>query len=143
MKTLKLALAALALAGSTAATAEVGVSVTVGEPGFYGRIDIGGMSQPRLIYPEPVIVRGAPAGAPVYLHVPPGHAKHWSKHCAEYGACGQRVYFVDDDWYEKVYVPTYRNEHGRGHGPGPGHGNGNGHGPEHQPGRGHGNGPKH
>ncbi|WP_028007156.1 hypothetical protein [Solimonas flava] len=137
MKALNFVLAALALAGSAAATAEVGVSVTVGEPGFYGRIDLGDMPQPRLIYPQPVIVRGAPSGAPVYLHVPPGHAKHWSQHCAEYGACGQHVYFVDDDWYEKVYVPSYQKQHGHGAD------HGNGHGPEHKPDRGHGNGPRH
>lgn len=137
MKALPFILVAISLAASAAASAEVGVSVTVGEPGFYGRIDIGGVPQPRLIYPEPVIVRGAPAGAPLYLHVPPGHAKHWSQHCAEYGACGQRVYFVDDDWYEKVYVPSYQKQHG------PGAGQGNGHGPEHKSGHWHGNGPKH
>ena len=30
---------------------------------------------------------------PIYLHVPPGHAKNWRKHCAHYNACGQPVYF--------------------------------------------------
>jgi len=26
---------------------------------------------------------------PVYLHVPPGHAKNWRKHCREYNACNR------------------------------------------------------
>ena len=33
-----------------AAAADVGVSVSVGQPGFYGRIDIGSYPQPRLVY---------------------------------------------------------------------------------------------
>jgi hypothetical protein len=66
--------------------------------------------------------------------VPPGHEKHWSKHCGKYGACGQPVYFVREDWYQAHYVPRYANQphesHGQGHdhdsGPGKGKGNGNG-----------------
>jgi hypothetical protein len=50
-------------------------------------------------------------GQPVYLRVPPGHAKNWAKHCARYGACGRPVYFVSDDWYENIYVPRYRKIH--------------------------------
>ncbi|MHB9119182.1 MAG: hypothetical protein ACYC2R_13045 [Burkholderiales bacterium] len=46
---------------------------------------------------------------PIYLRVPPGHAKHWSKHCREYNACGERVLFVQDNWYEHEYAPRYRN----------------------------------
>src|SRR2546425_10235251 len=33
----------------------------------------------------PVVV--AEPVQPIYLHVPPGHAKHWRKHCHEYNAC--------------------------------------------------------
>jgi hypothetical protein len=50
---------------------------------------------------------------PLYLRVPPGHAKKWSKHCGAYNACGRRVYFVRDDWYVNDYAPRYRSEHGR------------------------------
>jgi len=68
----------------------------------------------------------------VYLHVPPGHAKNWAKHCHAYGACGQRVFFVQDAWYNDVYVPTWRERHGgKNHGGGKGHGNGNGKGHKH------------
>ncbi len=100
--------------------AQVGVSVQVGEPGFYGRIDIGGFPQPQLIYPQPVVIQPAPAGVipePIFLHVPPGHAKHWNKHCHKYNACDQPVYFVQDSWYRHQYVPRYREIHGKGHGP--------------------------
>ena len=37
--------------------ADVGVSVNVGQPGFYGRIDIGNAPPPRVIYAQPVIVQ--------------------------------------------------------------------------------------
>lgn len=108
-------LAALALLTLPALAADVGVSVTVGEPGFYGRIDIGSFPQPRVIYREPIIVRRSPVviHEPIYLHVPPGHAKHWRKHCGRYDACGRRVFFVQDRWYNDVYVPRYRDRHGR------------------------------
>jgi hypothetical protein len=52
---------------------------------------------------------------PVYLHVPPGHEKHWSKHCGKYGACGRPVYFVREDWYQTHYVPRYRQQHEHEH----------------------------
>jgi hypothetical protein len=122
-----------------AIAADVGVSVQVGEPGFYGRIDIGNFPQPEVIYPRPIIIQPVPVGvvrAPIYLRVPPGHAKHWGKHCREYNACGQPVYFVQDRWYNEEYAPRYREDHGHGHehhgndrgeGHGHGHGNGKGH----------------
>lgn len=125
--------AAISALSTLVLAADVGVSVTVGEPGFYGRIDIGNVPPPLLIYPTPVVIHRAPvavAPPPIYLHVPPGHAKHWAKHCHEYGACGRPVYFVRDEWYNDVYVPHYRkhrherreerrgerHDRGRGHG---------------------------
>ena len=47
--------------------------------------------------------------APIYLRVPPGHQRNWGRYCANYGACGQPVYFVQDNWYRDVYSPYYRN----------------------------------
>jgi hypothetical protein len=106
---------------TSAAHADVGVSVTVGEPGFYGRIDIGDYPRPRLIYAEPLIVDTVHVvREPAYLHVPPGHAKKWNKHCHRYNACARPVYFVEDDWYEAVYVPAYQQRHGKGKGKGKG-----------------------
>lgn len=107
---------ALALSFAHSASASnVGVSVSIGQPGFYGRLDIGGYPPPQLIYAQPVFIEPVPMNRPpIYLRVPPGHAKHWSKHCSRYHACGERVYFVSDDWYNRVYAPRYQ-EHYRGH----------------------------
>lgn len=94
-----------ALAGST----NVGVSVSVAQPGFYGRVDIGDQP-PALIYPQPVVIQQAPVAVyqrPIYMHVPPGHYKNWARYCGRYRACGQPVYFVRDD---------YRRDDGWSHG---------------------------
>jgi hypothetical protein len=100
--------------GNTAHAADVGVSVTVGHPGFYGRIDISDYPypQPRVIYRQPrVIERVYIEREPIYLRVPPGHARNWRKHCYKYNACDERVYFVQDSWYNREYVPHYREYH--------------------------------
>ncbi len=105
--------------------ADVGVSVSVGQPGFYGRIDIGNVPPPQVIYAQPIIIqRVAQPPQPVYLRVPPGHAQKWSKHCQKYDACGRPVYFVKDDWYNNVYVPYYQKAHPSSNGQGKGHGKG-------------------
>jgi len=119
MKNMKrfLVVAAFATAAGSALAADVGVSVSIGQPGFYGRIDLGNMPQPQLIYAAPVIIQQVPVGVmrqPIYLRVPPGHEKKWSKHCRKYNACGQPVYFVQQDWYTNVYAPGYRSKHGDG-----------------------------
>ena len=113
-------LAAAALAGSaTVQAADVGVSIGISQPGVYGRVDIGRFPQPAVIVPQPVLVMPQPAVAvapqPVYLWVPPGHRKHWRKHCHEYGACGVPVYFVQDRWYQQHVMAPHR--HG-GYAPG-------------------------
>src|SRR5262249_14761441 len=103
-----------ALFGAFAApafAADVGVSISVGQPGFYGQINIGNAPQPQLVYSQPVVVQPAPqlvAVAPIYLHVPPGYERHWREHCEEYNACGRPVYFVTDEWYNNEYAPRYR-----------------------------------
>lgn len=111
-----------------AMAADVGVSIEVGQPGFYGRIDIGDFPKPSLLFPQPVII--APVVGvvrpPVYLHVPPGHAKDWAKHCHKYNACGDRVLFVRENWYNDVYVPHHRSKHGKSGGDHPGKGKGRG-----------------
>lgn len=120
-------LCAALLACAPALAADVAVSMEIGEPGFYGRIDIGSYPEPRLIYPTPIVIHAIPVGAvraPLYLRVPPGHEKHWEKHCAQYNACGAPVFFVEDGWYNTVYAPAYRAKHGRPDHPGNGHGKG-------------------
>lgn len=119
---------ALLAAGSAGAQTNVGVSVSVQQPGVYGRIDIGNMPPPPVVYAKPVII-AQPAvvvpAQPVYLYVPPGHQKKWSKHCHRYNACGQPVYFVKESWVRE----RYEREHpGRGHGKGNDKGHGKGHG---------------
>jgi len=105
------ALAAVLVAAGAHAQAQVGVSVQVNQPGLYGRIDIGGLPPaipaPLFVYPQPVVIVPGPVAVhqrPIYLHVPPGYERHWERHCAEYRACGQPVYFVRDDWYREHYV---------------------------------------
>jgi hypothetical protein len=137
---------------ATAHAADVSVGVTVaGEvaPGVYGRVDIGN-APPPLVYAQPVIIARQPRPlAPIYMHVPPGHAKNWAKHCQKYNACGRPVYFVKSAEYEPGYVPgSYapskngkkgiaQDDHkgkgkdkekgGKGNGNGNGHGHGHGH----------------
>ena len=96
---------------TTAHATDVGVSVSVGQPGFYGRLDIGGYPQPQVIYRQPrVVERVYVEREPVYMRVPPGHAKNWRKHCRKYNACGERVYFVQDNWYNHEYAPRYQEQ---------------------------------
>lgn len=119
---MSIGLIALAFAASTStasAHTDVGVSIEIGEPGFYGRIDLGNAPRPVLLYPEPIIiVPAARVYSPIYLRVPPGHAKNWRKHCGEYRACGRPVYFVQDGWYHNTYSPYYKKHHPRGNGRG-------------------------
>jgi hypothetical protein len=127
-----LALATTLLSGPARAD-DVNIAVAVGLPGFYGQLNIGDVPRPRVIYARPVVIERAPefvAAPPIYLRVPPGHEKHWSKHCAAYQACGRPVYFVREEWYRNEYVPRHReygedrgedrhegreHDHGKGH----------------------------
>jgi hypothetical protein len=123
MKTAVILLAALA-AGTASAQTSVGVSVSVAQPGVYGRIDIGNMPPPAVIYERPVIYAPMPVVVqqqPVYLYVPPGHQKKWGKHCAKYNACNQPVYFVKESWVKERY--DHDHDHGKGD-KGKGKGNG-------------------
>jgi hypothetical protein len=145
---LKMLLCVAALCCASAQAADVGVSLQFGQPGFYGQLDLGSFQQqPQLLYREPrIIERVTIQRAPLYLMVPPGHSKHWEKHCYKYDACGRPVYFVQERWYNEVIVPRYRDDryqnhnhhrhhddddddddhgHGHNHGKGKGHGRGN------------------
>ncbi|MBV8680224.1 MAG: hypothetical protein JO338_07250 [Aquitalea sp.] len=120
----RLLLVLLALgATAPALAANVGISVNIGEPGFYGQLDIGNYPAPPVLYPQPVIVSPVVvAQPPIYLRVPPGHARHWDRYCGRYHACDKRVFFVQDQWYRQEYGPRYlhdhdhRPDHGREHG---------------------------
>ena len=110
MKRLLFAAALAAAVFALPAQAQIGVSVTLGEPGFYGRVDLGSAPPPRLVYRRPMVIEQGPYSVedPIYLRVRPGYQRNWRRHCAEYDACGRQVYFVRDDWYENRYVPHYR-----------------------------------
>lgn len=95
-----------------AQTTKVGVSIQVGQPGFFGRLDIGDIQQPQLIYREPRIIQTRYRNRqPLYLVVPYGHSKNWKKYCSRYDACGHPVYFVKEQWYKDSYAPQYREKH--------------------------------
>lgn len=99
------------------------------QPGVYGHIQVG---QPAVrvyhqpvyqqpVYHQPVYVHHDYAPQPIYVQTvlvqaPRKHRKHWKKYCHHYGACQQRVQFVEVDYrprqYEKVYVYQER-DHGR------------------------------
>ncbi|MHB8622362.1 MAG: hypothetical protein ACYC9J_05775 [Sulfuricaulis sp.] len=101
----------LAIVSAPVFAADVGVSVNIGEPGFYGQIDIGNSPRPEVIYQHPMMIEREAPGMqrePMYLHVPPGYERHWSRHCHQYNACGRPVYFVRDKWYREDYAPRYR-----------------------------------
>jgi len=76
--------------------ADVGVSVSFNQPGFYGRISIGDVYGPAVIYPQPILILPAPVYVmpqPVYHHVSPGQVKHRG--------------------YRNVYVPYHQAPGGR------------------------------
>ena len=146
-KTLRLwgAAAVLFWVAAGAAHAQAYVNATLGgelAPGVYGRIQIGNAPPPPLLYPQPVIIH-QPAvvvpRSPIYLYVPPGHAKNWGKHCMRYNACNQPVYFVkepprrhDDRGYGKRHEPRYDQHYDPRDDRGPGKGRGHGHGNKHR-----------
>ena len=132
------ALTAISVMASASAwsAVDVGVGVTIRQPGVYGRIEIGtNAPSPPVIYRQPVVIAQPAvivAEPPMYLYVPPGHAKKWRKHCHRYDACGRQVYFVREEWVQARYneahsrkgPPVYAQERdedrGRGHGRGKG-----------------------
>lgn len=104
------AMFAAATAAAPAMAANVGVSISVGQPGFYGRINIGDFPRPEVVYTQPVLIRPGPVTyprQPIYLRVPAGYEQNWGRYCSRYDACGQPVYFVRDSWYRDVYAPRY------------------------------------
>lgn len=100
-----------ALGAAPAIAADVNLRIIVSgdlQPGAYGIVDFGSARPPPVLYERPVVVhkKSAPERVqPLYLHVPPGHAKNWSKHCHKYGACARPVYFVKSAEYEPGHKP--------------------------------------
>ena len=101
-------------------------------PGVYGQVRLGSDPPPPVVYAQPMLIEPQTSPPPaIYLHVPPGHAKNWRKHCHEYHACGRPVYFVRSEEYAPGYVRRdyghdhrdYRHDHGHDHDHDHGHGN--------------------
>jgi hypothetical protein len=110
----RLIAAALAVLAIGSAQAQVGVSVSVHQPGVWGRIDIGGLPPPALVLPQPVLIvppRVVVQREPIYLYVPPTHQQNWRRYCGRYGACGQPVYFVQDRWVRERYAEHHPGWH--------------------------------
>ncbi len=103
MKRILLAMAITLIAATAAQAADVGISVSIGQPGFYGQFSIGHFSPPVVyappvaVYPAPVVVRPVAVvhARPIYVHVPPGHVKHWQRYHR-----GHPVYYRHDGRYD-------------------------------------------
>jgi len=89
-----------------------GFTLQVGDPNFYGQINIDDGPPPQVLYSYPVVA--IPTGEyypPVYLRVPPLYYQNWSQYCGYYNACYRPVYFVQEGWYSRFYRPYYRNQY--------------------------------
>lgn len=90
-------------AGAAAAQQHAYVNVTAGgplRPGVYGLIEVRNAPPPPLLSSRPVVASselGPPRLAPVYLYVPAGQVRRWSRYCDRYDACERPVYFVRMD----------------------------------------------
>ena len=84
------------------------VSISINQPGVYGRVDIGQpIPQIGWVNPQPVTVTQPPRGwqrQPIYLYVPPAHSSNWARYCGRYNACAQPVVFVQDRWVRDRYA---------------------------------------
>ncbi len=114
------AVSACALQSAAAAN----VSISVYEPGVYGRVDIGEpLPQVAWVNPQPIIYAPAQYNVqrqPIYLYVPTTHSNNWGRYCGRYNACAQPVVFVQDRWvrdrhaqYQQQYQQQYPRQRGR------------------------------
>ena len=112
--------AALSLAfAALTSHAQTDVNVSIGgiiQPGVYGRVEIGTRPPPPVYYPQPVVIVKQPVTVvqePIYMHVPPGHARKWRKHCHKYNACNQPVYLVKNEYDDdgKKGKHKHKNKH--------------------------------
>ena len=113
----QLAARALAVSAVTPVFAgtNVGVSIGINQPGVYGRIDIGNYPAPAVVYPQPVVIAPAPVAVyqqPIYLYVPVVYQQNWGQYCGRYNACGQPVYFVQDQWVRERYQREHEGQRG-------------------------------
>lgn len=100
-------MAALLFAGGASHAGGLDIHVMLsGEvvPGVYGEVTLGGDRPPPVVYAQPMLIEPQEAPPPpIYLHVPPSHARDWRRHCREYHACNRPVYFVRSAEYDPGY----------------------------------------
>src|ERR1700720_373430 len=110
---LMVSMAAVTLAGASVGRAgDLGINVILSgqvAPGVYGQVQLGNAAPPPVVYAQPMLIvpQDAPP-PPIYLHVPPDHARNWRKHCREYNACNRPVYFVRSREYDPEYQRHYQ-----------------------------------
>jgi hypothetical protein len=109
--------AAAMLASLSAHATQPIINLSIGgeiSPGVYGQVQFGNAPPPPVFYSQPKIIVRQPSAEelePIYMHVPPGHAKNWARYCSRYDACNRPVYFVKSQEYE----PGYRKHKNEGH----------------------------
>jgi len=122
----------LILCSSRANAGQPIINLSVGgevAPGVYGQVQFGNAPPPAVVYEKPQIVFQQQEGEmrkPIYLHVPPEHAKNWANHCRQYNACNRPVYFVKSREYASDYDARKEEHHGEGRRDGEHHGEGRG-----------------
>lgn len=111
---LAVGVAALSALASQAVLAQ-NISLSINQPGVYGRVDIGEpVPQRAWVNQRPIVI--APPQVvyerqPIYLYVPPQHSNNWGRYCGRYNACAQPVVFVQDSWVRDRHA-QYRGERG-------------------------------
>lgn len=101
----------LAAAVPAIGSAQDAPAAPVGDPGYYGQVDLADNPPPPLVYSTPVVVQPDPYGTvypPIYLRVPSMYYMNWGAYCGYYNACFYPVFFVQDAWYLNWYGPWYR-----------------------------------
>jgi hypothetical protein len=119
MRLVSIAVALFAVTGLCRA-GDLGIHILVSgqvAPGVYGQVRIGNEPPPPVVYAQPTLIEPQAAPLPpIYLHVPPGHAKDWRRHCHEYNACNRPVYFIRSAEYEPGFDRRrYDREHEHDH----------------------------
>jgi hypothetical protein len=106
--TLRLSIAAALFTAAMLPVAQAAdISVSINQPGVYGRVLFGEpIPQGSWVNPQPIIVTQPQYNwqrEPIYLYVPPSHSSNWPRYCSRYNACGQPVTFVQDRWVRDRY----------------------------------------
>jgi hypothetical protein len=115
VSSLRLAIGVVVLGACAAQSAMAdNVSISINQPGVYGRVNIGEpVPQAAWVNARPMVITQSPMAAqrqPIYLYVPPAQSSNWSRYCGRYGACAQPVIFVQDRWVRDRHAQA---RHGR------------------------------